>query len=319
MKIKNFTGEDRKRVVERLQEVQNVRLTLRDGRRLFCDEAGRYYFVLGGSGMWHGIHAPVLSGLLKAGDGMLVIAKKYHTYIDVCVGPLGDFVNRIHLLPRARDGAAHLHLVNEGDGMGIEEMPGFFLNTDFNIPLAGASSHEERQRKVGRIVNVQVREPETVNHTDAQAKLILVGSYLGYRTYTPDRKKNSIYGELGNLCSEQSVPDEYLAEKKIDEIRHIDVIWFNDDGLPTHGFEVEHTTDVTKGLLRLYQASGVSIKMFIIAQEDTRAKFERERDKAPFRKIRDRYIFKNYRELDEFFESVKVSSNLRKRFMNESE
>ena len=97
------------------------------------------------------------------------------------------------------------------------------------------------------------------------------------------------------------------------------MIWFNDDGLPTHGFEVEHSTDVTKGLLRLYQASGISIKMFIVAQEETRNRFERERGKTPFKKIRDRYIFKNYRELDEFFESVKASSNLRKEFMNESD
>ena len=319
METKSFTQEDRNRVLERLQEVQKVQLIPHDKRRLFRDETGKCYFIFGGTGTWHGITAAALPGLLNAGDGALVIAKKYHTRIDVCVGSLRDFIANIDLLPRKKDGAATFHIVVEGDGLSISEMPGFFLNTVFDIPLAGADSHEERLRKVGRIVNIQVREPETVSHADAQAKLILVGSYLGYRTYTPDRTKTSKYGALGELCSEQSVPDEYLAKQKIEEIRLIDVIWFNDDGLPTHGFEVEHSTDVTKGLLRLYQASGISIKMFIVAQEETRNRFERERGKTPFKKIRDRYIFKNYRELDEFFESVKASSNLRKEFMNESD
>lgn len=314
-----FTKEDRERVVERLQEVQNVRLIPKDKRRLFCDETGKYYFIIGGIGTWHAITAAAMPGLLNAGDGALVIAKKYRTRIDVCVGSLGDFVANINLLRRKKDGAKSLHLVVEGEGLSISEIPDYFLNTAFNIPLAGAESHEERLRKVGRIVNIQVQEPETVSHADAQAKLILVGSYLGYRTYTPDRAKKSIYGKLGELCSEENVPDDYLAKKKIEEICNIDVIWFDDDGLPTHGFEVEHTTDVTKGLHRLFQGAGVFIKMFIVAQEETRRRFERERGKAPFRKIRDRYVFKNYGELDAFFESVKISSNLRKRFMNESD
>lgn len=318
MKTKSFTSDDRTRVLERLQEVQKTRLTPADKRRLFRDDAGKHYFVIGGTGTWHGIGAPAMPALLNAGDGALVIAKKYRTHIDVCVGPLREFVANFHHLPRKKDGAATFHTVFEGDGLRIQEIPGVFLNLAFNIPLGGAETHEERLRKVGRIINIQVQEPETVSHADAQAKLILVGSYLGYRTYTPDRSQKSIYGMLGELCSEQSVPEEYLAKKKIDEIRNIDVIWFNDEGLPTHGFEVEHTTDVTKGLLRLYQASGLSIKMFVIAQEETRGKFERERKKDPFRKIRDQYIFKNYQELDEFFESVKISSNLRKQFMNEA-
>ncbi len=311
------TKDARKRVVERLEEVQNTRLTPVQGRRLFRDEAGKHYLVFCGGGTWHGISQSSLPTVREAGDGALVVAKKYKTRIDVCIGALGEFVKNLGRLPQKKDGAATFHITVEEDGLSVDEIPGYFLNTAFHIPLGGANSHEERLRKIGRIINIKVQEPETVSHADAQAKLILVGSYLGYRTFTPDRSQASAYGALGELCSESSVPDDYLGKKKIEEIKHIDVIWFNGDGLPTHGFEVEHSTDVTKGLLRLYQASGISIKMFVIAQEETRGRFERERQKAPFRQIRDKYIFKNYRELDEFFESVKQSSNLRKKFMNE--
>lgn len=318
METQRFVKEDRKRVVAGLQERYNVRLTLKDKRRTFCDETGKCYFIIGGTGTWHAITAAAMPGLLKAGDGALVIAKKYNNRIDVGVGALGDFVANINLLPRKKDGAASFHLVIEGDGLGIREMPDYFLNTFFPIPLTGEDSREEPTPKVGR-VNTPVQESEAVSHADVQAKLIIVGNYLGYRTYTPDRAKKSTYGELGDLCSEQSVPDKFLAKQKIDDIRYIDVIWFDDEEKPTHGFEVEHSTDVTKGLLRLYQASGVSMKMFIIAREETRGRFERERGKAPFHSIRNRYIFKTYHELDAFFESVKTFSNLRKRFMNETD
>ena len=318
-----FTDEDRKRVVQRLQEVQNVRLTLQEGKRLFHDATNKHYFILGGSGLWHGIQSAILPSLLKAGDGKLVIAKKYRTRMDICAGVLGDFVANIGLLPRRMDGGVNFHLVVEDEGLGILEMPDYVLKTISTIPLASEDSREESRHEAGSVVNAQVQdseqEPEAVSHADVQAKLIRVGNYLGYRTYTPDRGKKSTYGELGDLCTEQSVPDDFLAKKKIDDIRYIDVIWFNESGVPTHGFEVEHSTDVTKGLLRLYQAFGASIKMFIIAQEEKRGRFKSEREKEPFRKIRDRYIFKNYRELDEFFEAVKTYRNMHKRFMTETE
>ena len=68
----------------------------------------------------------------------------------------------------------------------------------------------------------------------------------------------------------------------VDTVKFIDVIWFDDEGFPTHGFEVEHATDITKGLLRLYQVHKLKIKMFIIAAEDNRGKFEREFKKIHF-------------------------------------
>lgn len=122
---------------------------------------------------------------------------------------------------------------------------------------------------------------------------------------------------MGDLCSEIEIPQDYIPQKQIDNIKYIDVIWFDEDGFPTHAFEVEYSTDVTKGLLRLYQVKKLKIKMFIIADESTKGKFQKEINKSPFHKIKEEYIFKNYQELDEFFNSVKHFTNLQQQFLNE--
>jgi hypothetical protein len=92
----------------------------------------------------------------------------------------------------------------------------------------------------------------------------------------------------------------------------IDVIWFDDEGYPTHAFEVEHTTDITKGLLRLYQTHKLRIKMFVISNQKN--KFETEVSKMPFVKIKNEFIFKNYDELEAFFESVKKFKEMKDNF-----
>ncbi|MGI8884917.1 MAG: hypothetical protein ACR2IA_11820, partial [Pyrinomonadaceae bacterium] len=101
----------------------------------------------------------------------------------------------------------------------------------------------------------------------------------------------------------------------LNTVKFVDVIWFDEEGYPTHAFEVEHTTDITKGLLRLYQVHKLRIKMFIISEEINKGKFQREVAKSPFAKIKNEFVFKNYDELDEFFQSVKHFSQMQERFL----
>ena len=120
---------------------------------------------------------------------------------------------------------------------------------------------------------------------------------------------------MGDLCTENSLPEGSIPSLSYDTIKFVDVIWFDDEGYPTHAFEVEHTTDITKGLLRLYQVHKLRIKMFIISEEDNKRRFNREVAKSPFAKIKKEFVFKNYDELDEFFQSVKEFSQMQEKFL----
>jgi hypothetical protein len=56
--------------------------------------------------------------------------------------------------------------------------------------------------------------------------------------------------------------------------------------------------------------------MYIIADTTNKDKFQKEIQKSPFHKIKKDYIFRNYQELDEFFESVKNFSKIQERFLS---
>lgn len=317
MEAEKFTKEDRQLVIEELEKIQQSKLTpVNSSRKLFTDEKGMLYFLFGGKGEWHGIRPNAINELKNYGkEGALVIAKKYKSKIDLCVGSLSALIKNKNKLVSTKSGDLQFHTVLTEDGMYLEEVPDLYLNRVSEIRLPGFKRNLSRLEEISKIINIEVDVKAELTHSDLQAKLILIGSYLGFRTYTPDRGKNSIYGMLGELCSENEMPEGAIPKMHIDTVRYIDVIWFDDEGFPTHGFEVEHSTDITKGLLRLFQVHKLRIKMFIIAEEDNRAKFKKEVKKNPFYKIKEEYIFKNYEELDEFFESVKSFTKVQTKFL----
>ena len=213
------------------------------------------------------------------------------------------------------NGGYQFHNIITEDGLYLQEIPDLYCNKVAEVKLFNFGKDLSRLKEISKIINIEVQDNAPLTHSDIQAKLILIGSYLNYRTYTPDRSKPSIYGILGDLCSEKEIPEGSIPAISAETVRFVDVIWFDEEGYPTHAFEVEHTTDITKGLLRLYQIHKLRIKMFVIAEEVSKDKFKREIQKNPFSKIKEDFIFKNYQELDEFFESVKRFSHVQEKFL----
>jgi len=156
---------------------------------------------------------------------------------------------------------------------------------------------------------------ETTNHSEAEFTLLKLGQILGYDTYSPDRNKIAYGKKLEDLISLDDIP-QFTTPSLLDTIKYIDVIWFQDE-FPICCFEIEHTTGVTKGLLRLYQTSQLNTKLFVIAPADVLKKFEKELQKMPFRKIKHRYIFRSYEDLASFCSIAENYVNLKKRFFKE--
>lgn len=315
MKNEKFTITDRHLIITELEKIQQSKLSpFGSSRKIFVDEKEMVYFLFGGTGNWHGISERQLKDLHGyEKEGAFVVAKKYQSRIDLCVGSLIELLKNLDKLLHVKQGYQFHTYITE-DGMFVEEIPELYLNRIAEIHIPGSKRDLRRLEEISRIINIEVDSKKSITHSDLQAKLILIGSYLGYRTYTPDQSKQSIYGILGDLCTESKIPENAIPKMHADSARYIDVIWFDDEGFPTHGFEVEHTTDITKGLLRLYQVHKLRIKMFIVAEEMSRDKFIREVKKNPFHKIQEEYIFKNYEELDEFFESVKKFTTIQNKF-----
>lgn len=121
-------------------------------------------------------------------------------------------------------------------------------------------------------------EPEARTHSEIQGKLRDIGIYEGYDVWVADRGTLWQGEPLGKNCLTDLpvvAPDRTRTLMK-----NIDVIWFRSGaGHPVRFFEIEHSTTVYSGLLRI---NDVTIdfpiaEAFIVGDgEKTHRKFERE-------------------------------------------
>ncbi|MGB7621154.1 MAG: hypothetical protein WBN92_02290 [Terriglobia bacterium] len=141
--------------------------------------------------------------------------------------------------------------------------------------------------------------PPIETHEAAEAILLRLGNLLGYDTYTPDVSKTFNGEKLGDIATLEELPD-FTSAKIMESVQNIDVVWVREE-YPGFFFEVEHTTGVTSGLLRIYQAEKVDARFFIVGPREVLRKYEREVEKAPFHRIKSKYHFRSYEELREMY------------------
>lgn len=150
------------------------------------------------------------------------------------------------------------------------------------------------------------------------AILIELGNMLGYVTYTadPSRKSDIIGKTLNEIALLKEIPP-FTYKKLLDTVKNVDVIWFKDE-FPAYCFEVEHTTGVTMGLLRLYQIRNFTNALFfVVAPSGIISRFQTEILKDPFHKIKKRYAFRSYNDLVEFYEEAKRYHYLKEKFIKD--
>jgi hypothetical protein len=145
------------------------------------------------------------------------------------------------------------------------------------------------------------------SHNAAEAVLLLLGNWENHETYTADRAKVFRGKRLGEIATLEKLPQTVPGDV-LKSLQKIDVIWFK--GIwPKYFFEIEHTTDMTKGLHRMYQAVNFDAKLFVVAPACSHTRFLREIEKEPFKSSKEKYRFRSYPELLRLFKAV---SNYRK-------
>lgn len=182
MKAEKFTPVDRKFVTDELAKLQKTTLEpVKSFRKIFRDEKEMIYVVFGGKNDWHGLNGKMIEYLKNyKREGALVIAKKYRSKIDLCVGSLSMFISNFDRLINTQKGDLQFHCELTEDGLFIKEIPELFLNRITEIPLAGQSKLLHRNSIISKIINIEIQETSEITHSDIQAKLILIGSYLGH-------------------------------------------------------------------------------------------------------------------------------------------
>lgn len=139
------------------------------------------------------------------------------------------------------------------------------------------------------------------SHEKAEEIVLKLGKMLGYTPYLTKSDRNKIEDKelLNEIYTE--IPD-FTGERDKSSAREIDVIWFDESENPKFCLEIEHSTDVTKGLSRLSQLKQFDVKFVIVAPEEKRNKFETEMEKWPYRQMQDKFKFVSYKELIEIYD-----------------
>jgi len=174
------------------------------------------------------------------------------------------------------------------------ERSGIYKLVEEEIPETGPQAFSE--------------EPET-NHGIAQGMLVVLGKIYGYETYVPPRDQTirKFQGKpLSDFVTVSDCTNIFSGSRNLPKIREIDTLWFDedDDGLfPSYAFEVEETTGVKSGLDRLLKIPRRYLVGFYIVAPSTKEKelFDRYVNQTPFRGFKDRFSFRYYKELEEFY------------------
>ncbi len=158
-------------------------------------------------------------------------------------------------------------------------------------------------------------------HGEQQGMLLQLGRWCGYETFTnaTDRTIRKIAGvPIADFATVRNDP-ESLRGLPLAKIRNTDVLWMAEDaeGLYTkYAFEVEESTKVKSGLLRLLRIpSRFQTRLFIIGKgEEEASLFRRYVQDSPFREAARRLQFHLYEEVEAFYEGGRRFDRERRTF-----
>lgn len=136
---------------------------------------------------------------------------------------------------------------------------------------------------------------EMFSHAYYQGLLIEIGHYRKSTTYVPPQDQHRLFldKQLGDLTDYKTIPG-FTYETLLRRARTVDVIWFNQRHMPTHFYEVEHTTDIKNSLSKFYELQDFFSKFFIVANGHRENEFKDKINASIFSDIVDRVKFITY-------------------------
>ena len=132
---------------------------------------------------------------------------------------------------------------------------------------------------------------------------------LGFKTYVADPSKIAFQKKLGEIASLAEVPPILKSTPKISKV---DVIWYKPVP-PFFFFEIEDGGIMREALHRLYNAMAFDARFFIVRPIYNRSKFGKWVTTAPFKEFEERYNFRTYSDLFDFYKEVVKFTSMRER------
>jgi type II restriction enzyme len=144
------------------------------------------------------------------------------------------------------------------------------------------------------------------SHTEVQGWLRDLGHALAFSVWIAANDQSRPYGggRLTDGCL-KNLPESLLADPGTEAIRLIDVLWFErDSNRVTAAFEVEHTTSIYSGIMRILDlalgAPEQAVRgLFLVAPDDREDEVRAQLRRPAFRRIEDLHLrYLPYSELE---------------------
>ena len=180
--------------------------------------------------------------------------------------------------------------------------------------LTQQRKHILRKLKLTRSAGSQAQQQ--FDHTYYQAILLEIGNSLNYHTTVAHQDKNRVFVDrkLGEIASLRDIP-HFTYEPLVREARNIDVIWFKEHSsnclFPACFFEIEHTTDFNRSLLKFDEFGCFAAKFYIVANASREKRLRRTLSRRAFRHLQGIVEFLAYAELEDDYENLQNSQRLR--------
>lgn len=157
---------------------------------------------------------------------------------------------------------------------------------------------EEFKDKVLAKFNLQEdnkQSEEQFTHGYYQGLLVEIGKISGHTTFIPAQDKRRLFlgNELGNIAHSTNIPP-FTYDNLLRKAKTVDVVWFNCRNMPSHFYEVEHTTDIKNSLSKFYELQDFFARFFIVADSKRKNEYEDKLHCSIFNDIRERVKFLPY-------------------------
>jgi len=152
-------------------------------------------------------------------------------------------------------------------------------------------------------------------HSFMEGICLELGNLHNFLTYTPD--KTSVFKEgiyLSQISTLHDIPP-FTYPEIIEDVKKIDVIWFNKEKLvfPEKVFEVVRSSNtLSEALNRCLQLLPFNVKFYIIGPKEYSKKFYSKIEKKPYEAFKERFLFRDYDTMIDFYEHAVKYEKLKK-------
>lgn len=152
---------------------------------------------------------------------------------------------------------------------------------------------------------------EMFTHGYYQGLLVEIGNIQGHNTYVPAQDKHCLFlgKELCEVANLTTLP-KFTYDDLLRKAKTIDVVWFNCRNMPSHLYEIEHTTDFKNSLSKFYELQDFYSKFYIVADCKRRSEFLDKIHFSIFNDIRDRVKFIPYEQVIQRYTNITQQQRL---------